>query len=98
MTTQRIFFAVPPPPASHYTERFEVYGACGLSASLSTSDKGDQGLRLLASREKKPTNHYDPAKEASKPQWKKPKKSKDKKPEVKGPVHTIFICSDEDEP
>ena len=34
-------------------------------------------------REKKPTNHYDPAKEASKPQWKKPKKSKDKKPEVK---------------
>jgi len=58
---------------------------------------------------KKPTNHYDPAKEASKPQWKKPKKPKDKKPEdkkpkgkkpeVKGPVLTIFISSsDEDEP
>jgi hypothetical protein len=37
--------------------------------------------------------HYDPAKEAAKPQWQKPKK-----PEVKGPVHTYFISSDEDEP
>ena len=44
-------------------------------------------------REKKPTDHYDPAKEAAKPQWQKPKK-----PEVKGPVHTYFISSDEDEP
>ena len=48
--------------------------------------------------------HYDPAKEAAKPQWKKPKKPEDKKPkgkkpEVKGPVLTIFISSsDEDEP
>jgi hypothetical protein len=43
--------------------------------------------------------HYDPAKEAAKPQWKKPKKPEDKKPEVKGPVHTYFISSsDEDEP
>ena len=49
-------------------------------------------------REKKRTKHYDPAKEAAKPQWKKPKKSEDKKPEVKGPVHTYFISSDEDEP
>ena len=44
-------------------------------------------------REKKPTEHYDPAKEAAKPQWQKPKK-----PEIKGPVHTYFISSDEDEP
>jgi hypothetical protein len=49
-------------------------------------------------REKKRTKHYDPAKEAAKPQWKKPKKGEDKKPEVKGPVHTYFISSDEDEP
>jgi hypothetical protein len=27
-----------------------------------------------------------------------PKKPEDKKPEVKGPVHTYFISSDEDEP
>jgi hypothetical protein len=46
--TQRIFFAVPPLPASRYTEHFEVYDACGLSASLSASDEDDQGLRLLA--------------------------------------------------
>ena len=37
-------------------------------------------------------------KEAAKPQWKKPRKSEDKKPEVKGPVHTYFFSSDEDEP
>jgi len=43
--------------------------------------------------EKKPTEHYDPVKEAAKPQWQKPKK-----PEIKGPVHTYFISSDEDEP
>ena len=36
-------------------------------------------------REKKRTNHYDPTKEAAKPQRKKPKKSEDKKPHVKGP-------------
>ncbi len=40
-------------------------------------------------REKKPTKHYDPAKEAAKPQWKKPKKPKK-------PVHTYFISSDEE--
>jgi hypothetical protein len=49
-------------------------------------------------REKKRTNHYEPTKEAAKPQWKKPKKSEDKKTEVKGPVHTYFISSDEEEP
>jgi hypothetical protein len=49
-------------------------------------------------REKKPTKHYDPAKEAAKPQWKKPKKPKVKKPEKKS-VHTYFISSgDEEEP
>ncbi len=50
-------------------------------------------------REKKRTNHYDPAKEAAKQQWKKAKKVEDKKPEVKKPkgVHTYFISSDEDE-
>jgi hypothetical protein len=42
--------------------------------------------------------HYDPTKEAAKPQWKKPKKSEDKKPEVKGLVHTYFISSYKDEP
>jgi len=36
--------------------------------------------------------------QAAKPQWKKPSKSEDKKPEVKGPVHTYFFSSDEDEP
>jgi hypothetical protein len=41
---------------------------------------------------------YDPIKEAAKPQWKKPKKSEDNKPEVKGPGYTYFISSDEDEP
>jgi hypothetical protein len=47
-------------------------------------------------REKKRTNHYDPAKEAAKPQWKKPKKAK--KPEVKKAKHIYFISSsDEDE-
>jgi hypothetical protein len=46
--THRIFFAVSPVPASRYTEHFEVYDACGLSASLSASDEDDQGLRLLA--------------------------------------------------
>jgi hypothetical protein len=49
-------------------------------------------------REKKRTNHYDSTKEAAKPQWKKPKKFEDKTPEVKEPVHTYFISSDEDEP
>ena len=52
-------------------------------------------------REKKRTNHYDPAKEAAKQQWKKAKKPEDKKPEVKkpeGPVHTYWLSiSDEDE-
>ena len=44
-------------------------------------------------REKKPTKHYDPAKEAAKPQWKKPKSKKEKE----NPQHIIFV-SDEDEP
>ena len=35
---------------------------------------------------------HDPAKEAAKPQWKKPKKKKEK------PKHIIFVSSDEDEP
>jgi hypothetical protein len=50
-------------------------------------------------REKQRTNHYDPAKEAAKQQWKKAKKTEDKKPEVKKVkgVHTYFISSDEDE-
>ena len=52
-------------------------------------------------RVKKPTKHYDPAKEAAKPQWgevkkKKTKKPEDKKPETKKPVHTYFISSDEE--
>ena len=57
-------------------------------------------------REKKPSNHYNPAKEAAKPQWgevkkkktKKPedKKPEDKKPETKKPVYTRFISSDEE--
>jgi hypothetical protein len=38
-------------------------------------------------REKKRPNHYDPAKEAAKPQWKKRKSEKK-------PVHTYFV-SDE---
>ena len=37
-------------------------------------------------REKKPTKHYDPAKEAAKPQWKKPKK-----PKVNVLVGVVFI-------
>ena len=41
-------------------------------------------------REKKRPNHYDPAKEAAKPQWKKRKSEKK-------PVHTYFV-SDEEEP
>jgi hypothetical protein len=48
-------------------------------------------------REKKRTNHYDPAKEAAKQQWKKAKKSEDKKPEVKkpeGPVHFKMLLTD----
>ena len=52
-------------------------------------------------REKKRTNIYDPAKEAAKPQWKKPKKkTEDKKPKVNRPGHTywIDISRDEDEP
>ena len=36
-------------------------------------------------REKKRPNHYDPAKEAAKPQWKKPKKEKE------NPKHIIFV-------
>jgi hypothetical protein len=48
-------------------------------------------------REKKRTNHYDPSKEAAKPQWKKPKKAKDQKPKEPNGVHTYFISSDEDE-
>jgi len=32
---QRISFAVPPLPAGRYAEHFDVYDACGLSASLS---------------------------------------------------------------
>ena len=32
-------------------------------------------------REKKPTKHYDPAKEAAKPQWTKPKSEKKKNAE-----------------
>jgi hypothetical protein len=46
-------------------------------------------------RGKKRPNHYDPAKEAAKPQWKKPKKKKDAPKE--NPKHIIFV-SDEDEP
>jgi nickel-dependent lactate racemase len=41
------------------------------------------------------TKHYDPAKEAAKPQWKKSKKPKDKKKAT----HIYFISSsDEEEP
>ena len=46
--TQRISFAVPPPPAGRYTERLKIYDACGLTASLSASGEDDQQLRLLA--------------------------------------------------
>jgi hypothetical protein len=35
-------------------------------------------------REKKRPNHYDPAKEAAKPRWKKPKPKKEK------PKHIYF--------
>ena len=45
---QRISFAVPPLPASRYTESFAIYDACGLSTSLSASDEDDQRLYLLA--------------------------------------------------
>ena len=45
---QRITFAVPPLPAGRYTEFFEVYDACGLTASLSASAEDDQQRRLLA--------------------------------------------------
>ena len=40
-----------------------------------------QQVLVTVSREKKPTKHYDPAKEAAKPQWQKPKKAEDKKPD-----------------
>jgi len=46
--TQRISFAVPPLPAGRYEEFFDVYDACGLTASLSASGEDDQQLRLLA--------------------------------------------------
>jgi hypothetical protein len=42
---QRITFAVPPLPAGRYTERLEIYDACGLTASLSASAEDDQQLR-----------------------------------------------------
>jgi hypothetical protein len=38
-------------------------------------------------REKKRPDHYDPAKETAKPQWKKPKKKKEK------PKHIIFVSA-----
>ena len=44
---QRISFAVPPLPAGRYKEHFDVYDACGLSASLSACNEDDQRLRLL---------------------------------------------------
>jgi len=46
--TQRISFAVPPPPAGRYEERLKIYDACGVTASLSASGEDDQQLRLLA--------------------------------------------------
>jgi hypothetical protein len=43
-------------------------------------------------------NHYDPAKEAAKQQWKKAKKAEDKKSEEPKGVHPYWIySSDEDE-
>jgi hypothetical protein len=45
---QRIPFAVPPLPAGRYQEHFDVYDACGLSASLSACTEDDQRLRLLS--------------------------------------------------
>ena len=45
---QRISFVVPPLPAGSYKEHFDVYDACGLSASLSASTEDDQRLRLLS--------------------------------------------------
>ena len=45
---QRISFAVPPLPAGRYKEHFDVYDACGLSASLSAFNEDDQRLRLLS--------------------------------------------------
>jgi hypothetical protein len=45
---QRISFVVPPLPAGRYKEHFDVYDACGLSASLSASTEDDQRLRLLS--------------------------------------------------
>ena len=49
-------------------------------------------------REKKRINHYDPAKEAAKQQWKKAKKAEDKKSEEPKGVHPYWIySSDEDE-
>ena len=47
-------------------------------------------------RVKKPTKHYDPAKEWRKVKKKKTKKPEDKKPEDKKPVYTRFISSDEE--
>ena len=44
---QRISLAVPPLPAGRYKEHFDVYDACGLSASLSACNEDDQRLRLL---------------------------------------------------
>jgi hypothetical protein len=46
--TQRISFAVPPLPAGRYEEFFDVYDACGLTASLSAWDEDDQQVHLLA--------------------------------------------------
>jgi hypothetical protein len=45
---QRISFAVPPLLAGRYKEHFDVYDACGFSASLSACNEDDQLLRLLS--------------------------------------------------
>ena len=45
---QRISCAVPPLPVRHYTEHFDIYDACGLSASLSASNEDDRRLCLLS--------------------------------------------------
>ena len=61
--SQRISFAVPPLPAGHYAEHFDVYDACGLSASLSASGNYFSKSPLLVnilSKHTRPTSFRSP--------------------------------------
>jgi hypothetical protein len=88
------FFRAPSPVLSVSCAGDKVAVGCqsGAVLTLHAAWLTDGGAAWARSgRLVKRPDHYDPAKEAAKPQWKKPKKKKEK------PKHIIFV-SDEDEP